>query len=107
MNPIFSTNGKIGRGVFALRLFLITAGTFAAAFAMGKALGPEKQPVVDALAILIGVSGWVLGALQTVKRLHDLGRPSADYFLLWLPAYSLTLNLQLLFRKGPETPEQR
>ena len=112
MNTILSTNGRIGRGAYALRLFLITAGTYATCFAAGTALrfagammDRDMQAVINVVAILIGVSGSVLAALQAAKRLHDLGRSGAHYFLLLLPFYNLYLSLQLLFRKGQEASE--
>ena len=113
MKTIFSTDGRIGRGTYALRLLLITAGTLAASFAAGAALGiagaltnRDVQLLVNTVGVLIGFSGMVLTALQAVKRLHDLGRGAGHYFLLWVPIYNIFLSLELLFRKGKETPNQ-
>jgi uncharacterized membrane protein YhaH (DUF805 family) len=113
MKTIFSTVGRIGRGTYAMRLLLITAGTFAASLAAGAALGiagaitnREVHHLVNTVAMLIGLSGMVLTALQAGKRLHDLGRSAGHYFLLWVPIYNIYLTLELLFRKGKETPNQ-
>jgi uncharacterized membrane protein YhaH (DUF805 family) len=41
-----------------------------------------------------------------VRRLHDLDRPSSDYWLLLIPIYNIYLSFVLLLKKGTDGPNQ-
>jgi len=45
-------------------------------------------------------------AFAAVKRLHDLERPGAHYWLLLIPVYNIYLALVLLFKRGTSGPNR-
>jgi len=101
LERIFSFEGRIGRleflKVFLLAIFLSALVTlFCKSF-----LDQEDLAIIPALvaqmAILSGAS---------VKRLHDLGRPTLHYFLLFVPIVSIYIMVLLLVRQGTIGPNQ-
>ena len=93
---------------------LLIAGAFiGASVGVGLLLGfsaaasgeREVNPgAIQALVLLLQVLMMWPTVCLGVKRLHDLGRPGAHYWLLLVPFYNLYLALQMLFRKGIEGP---
>lgn len=48
----------------------------------------------------------VIAAFQVVKRLHDIGKPGEQCWLLLIPIYNIYLGLVLLFQKGNDGENQ-
>ena len=51
------------------------------------------------LWVILGISTLYSG-VNTVKRLHDLGRPGWHYWLGYIPFYNFYLGIILTFRAG-------
>lgn len=110
----FSTKGRIGRGRYLGYLLLTLVVTLVTIYGVGAALGiaigvtsggPEDaMNRAHAPSLLFGwlvaMAVMIVGALQSVKRLHDLDRPGAHYFFLWIPLYNIYLALVLLLQQG-------
>jgi uncharacterized membrane protein YhaH (DUF805 family) len=110
----FSTKGRIGRGRYfgyMILTIIVALGVFYVVTpVLGLTVGLTSAGPDDAVDRAQGfglVYGWSLslgvmlvGALQIVKRLHDLDRPGSHYFLMWIPIYNLYLALVLLFQSG-------
>lgn len=110
MNKFLSMDGRINRARYLGRALAIMAVTFLTSFisgfSLGIALGADAQQAAAVVGALIGLAATVLLAFQAVKRLHDLGRPGAHYWLLLVPFYNLYLAILMLFARGTTGPNR-
>jgi len=55
---------------------------------------------------VIGMGGALVQAFLVVRRLHDLDKPGAHYWLLLVPFYNIYLSILLTFQKGTTGPNR-
>jgi uncharacterized membrane protein YhaH (DUF805 family) len=110
MNSLFSMEGRLNRAKYFWRTLVISIGSNMAAFLAGILLGGIMGKNAEPAALIVGyilvLAGGVMIAFEAVKRLHDLDRPGAHYWLLLIPFYNIYLGLLLLFKKGTSGPNQ-
>ena len=108
MNKLFSTKGRINRQKYFLRTLAITLIAYALAFGIGFTMGPSETGAGSAgiIASVITIGAVIAQAFLVVKRLHDLGKPGWQYFLMYVPLYNLYLSIVLLFVKGTAGPNE-
>ena len=58
------------------------------------------------IGFVIGIGAAIIQAFLVVKRLHDLGKPGWQYFLMYVPLYNIYLGIVLLFVKGTAGPNE-
>jgi uncharacterized membrane protein YhaH (DUF805 family) len=99
-NSFISSEGRIGRLAFIVRLVLLTL----------LALGITKvaidyfnhwhhgnySPLGPFIAIVVGTICLLVGLMQLLKRLHDLGKPAYWTLLMLFPGVNLLLLLYAL-----------
>jgi len=59
---------------------------------------------VSLIIIVVDFFMAVIMAFQIVKRLHDIYKPSTNFWLLLIPIYNLYLIVVLFFKKGDDGP---
>ena len=101
---LLSMRGRLNRGRYLWTSFGIWVGMYAAAIALGLVAGLTNMDDRLVLTGSLGVTlaATILAALQAVKRLHDLDRPGAHYWLLLVPVYNMYLTFLLFLRPGTE-----
>jgi uncharacterized membrane protein YhaH (DUF805 family) len=102
---LFSTQGRVGRLSYFLRVLVIYLVTLLlAGGAMVVLLNVVPHHTSNQLAPVVAMGVVLLGSLvillQGIKRLHDLNRPGIHFLLLLIPIYGLYIGLLLLFQKG-------
>jgi uncharacterized membrane protein YhaH (DUF805 family) len=110
MNGLFSMQGRLNRAKYFWRTLVIGVSTdivtFLVGFLLGGIMGENAEPAALILGYLLSVVGAVVIACEAVKRLHDLDRPGAHYWLLLIPFYNIYLVLVLLFKRGTSGPNR-
>jgi uncharacterized membrane protein YhaH (DUF805 family) len=110
MNGFFSLQGRLNRAKYFWRTLLIGIGVnimaFVVAFLLGGIMGENAEPAALLVGYLLALAGAVVIAFEAVKRLHDLERPGAHYWLLLIPGYNIYLALVLLFKRGTNGPNR-
>jgi len=92
LQTLFSLKGKISRlPFFIIHIVLTSLSTIIIS-------ATEGNPFAWALTIII----VVIASFNIVKRLHDLGKPGAYYWLLLIPFFNIYFFLLLLFKKGEQ-----
>jgi uncharacterized membrane protein YhaH (DUF805 family) len=102
---LFSTQGRVGRLSYFLRVLVIYMVTLiVAGGTMVVLLNVVPHHTSNQLAPLVGVAlvlvGSVIILLQGIKRFHDLNRPGIHFLFLLIPIYGLYIGLLLMFKKG-------
>jgi len=101
MNKLFSTKGRINRKNYLISYLLCIA--------IGIGIGLISMKYFPTMFNSIkGISFWFLcfspfiyiSYCTTVKRLHDLDRPSSDFWLLCQPFRNWDLEYRLLLEAG-------
>lgn len=90
LQTMFSLKGRISRLPFFIVHVVLTSLSSIIISAT------EGDPFAWALAIIL----IVIASFNIVKRLHDLGKPGAYYWLLLIPLFNIYFFLLLLFKKG-------
>ena len=93
----FTVQGRLNRA-----RYLSMAGMTALLVGMTYSMTieqPDRGELVFGMLV-----AWALcvpiSIMASVRRLHDLNRPGAHYFLLFVPIYNIYLGCRLLFEKG-------
>ena len=106
MAMFFSGRGRYKRTTYFWSQFGILVIVYAVPFSLGFAkLLPTGLPATAIWCAILRV-GNALSALHIVKRLHDLGRPAAHYWLLFTPIYDVYFVLVLLLKRGECGPNR-
>lgn len=102
MGTLFSMQGRIGRQQYFLTSLAVVVATYFIAFLVGFAAGiaGSGEGVATFFGFVIGLAGAVVQGFLVVRRLHDLGKPGAHYWLFYIPLYNIYLGLVLLFTPG-------
>jgi len=102
MKDLFSMKGRINRQKYFVTSLIIAIVAYAVAFMLGFAMGMtgSNSSAAGTLGFVVGIAAAVVQGFLVVKRLHDLNKPSRQYWLLCIPLYNIYLGLVLLFVKG-------
>ncbi len=108
MSKLFSTKGRLDRQHYFFTTLIVVLASWALAFVLGFALGMAgmSPETASAIGFVVGVGAAVIQAFLVVRRLHDLDKSGAQYFLLWIPLYNLYFSVVLLSVKGSTGPNQ-
>ena len=118
MENLLSMQGRLNRAGYWGRVLIIGCVTVGANFLVGAVtglMGRGATQAADVVGLLISASvvglfivttGNVIAAFPTVRRLHDLDRPSWHFWLLFVPFYGLWLAILVMFKKGTNGPNQ-
>jgi len=110
VNGLFSTQGRLNRAKYVWRTLLIGMSVnlvaFVAAFLLGGIMGETAEPAAHLTNYILGLAGAVVIVCEAVRRLHDLERPTAHYWLLLIPVNNIYLALVLLFKRGTSDPNR-
>jgi uncharacterized membrane protein YhaH (DUF805 family) len=102
MGGVFSMTGRYNRSKYIWTSLGIAVVANVLSFILGMVVGGSggDTSTAQALSLFISIPTAVIGAFQSVKRLHDLGRPGSHYWLLLIPFYNIYIAIILLFQKG-------
>jgi uncharacterized membrane protein YhaH (DUF805 family) len=102
MSTLFSMKGRINRQRYFLTTLAVVLVAYALAFMLGFVMGMAGTgtEAASAIGFIVGVVAAIIQAFLVVKRLHDLGKPGWQYWLMWVPLYNIYLGIVLLFVKG-------
>lgn len=102
MKDLFSMKGRINRQKYFVTSLIIAIVAYAVAFMIGFAMGMtgSSSSAAGTLGFVVGIAAAIVQGFLVVKRLHDLNKPSWQYWLLCIPLYNIYLGLVLLFVKG-------
>jgi len=114
-NPsLFSFRGRLGRLKYFLLSFVLTIVLFAA-YVGGLALVFASDPPTAnhtmitlgiVAATIVFITGTVVGAFITVKRLHDLNLSGWFFWVHLIPFANFLFALYLLFVPGTDGPNR-
>jgi len=107
MTDFLSMKGRLNRARYFLHELAISCVMFIITAQIGLATDGYRTGNLKAAALFMliaGIGGSIIYTFQTVKRLHDLDRPGAHYWLLLIPIYNIYLTLVLHFKKGTAGP---
>ena len=100
MGSLLSTRGRMSRAGYFWKGLAATALLYAGVFlSFLLTSGAAESEVPLSLWVILGIS-TLYGGVNTVKRLHDLGRPGWHYWLGYIPFYNFYLGIILTFRAG-------
>jgi uncharacterized membrane protein YhaH (DUF805 family) len=103
---LFSTQGRANRSWYLWHILLDDLAMFTAGVGLIVLSVVTGVPFFILPAIGVFVGGFWAGVCITIKRLHDLERPSWHWWLLLVPIYNMYLGLVLLFQKGTDGPNE-
>lgn len=103
---LFSTQGRANRSWYLWHIILDDLAMFTAGIGLIVLSVVTGVPFFILPAIGVFVAGFWAGVCITIKRLHDLERPSWHWWLLLVPIYNMYLGLVLLFQKGTDGPNE-
>ncbi len=96
-DTFISSEGRIGRFVFIVRILLLTALTTVATM---KAISyfdhwhhGNYSPLGPFLGIVIGLVCLMAGLMQLLKRLRDIGKPAYWTLFMLIPGVNLLVLL--------------
>lgn len=104
MTELLSMDGRYNRSRYILTTAGITLATYALAFAAGLFMGMvgAGEETAAVAGGVVGILANIVAAFVIVKRLHDLNRPGAHFWLLLIPLYNIYLGLVMLFTQGTQ-----
>lgn len=100
--------GRISRSRYFWTTLVITLAMYAVSFAVGVAMGlmGAEENSGSVAGFIVGTVAAITIGIQAVKRLHDMDRPGAHYWLFLVPFYNIYLGFTLLFTKGTNGPNR-
>ncbi len=105
---IFSTEGRIGRldyFKYSMAEGIVTFLTIMLVIFLGGG-GDEPGAVAIITVMIIALVAAAGGITLAVRRLHDLNRSGAHYWLLFIPFYNIYLSMLLTFKQGTRGPNR-
>lgn len=96
-DTFISSEGRIGRFAYILRLLMLVAVTVAASWAaiayFDQWHGGNYSPLGPFVGIVVGLFCVLAGLMQFLKRLHDIGKPAYWSIFLLLPGVNILVLL--------------
>ncbi len=99
----FTARGRINRRDYVLSSLAILVLTLGWLYVSGELTANDDVAIRATGMWLFAttlVTGGVVNGFLVIRRLHDLGKPGTHGWLLFVPMYSIYLQLVLLFAKG-------
>ena len=100
-DTFISSEGCIGRLVYIVRLFLLVA---LSSFVTIQAIGyfdhwhhGSYSPLGPFIGIIVGLICLLLGLMQMLKRLRDMGKPAYWTLLMLIPGINVLVLLYTAF----------
>jgi uncharacterized membrane protein YhaH (DUF805 family) len=102
MTSLFSMRGRISRREYITISLVISLVSYIFVAAIGwiSAASDEGFRDTTLLGVIVFIASTLVQAFYSVRRLHDLGRPGHDVFLLLVPFYNIYFSLILCFTRG-------
>lgn len=106
MGSYFSFKGRLNRLKYFLILLIVNVIMYAIYFVLGMLLGTSAADaetgagLAGMIGFIVSIIAAVVCAFAVVKRLHDIERPGAHFWMLLIPVYNIILLLILFFKKG-------
>jgi len=96
-DTFISSEGRIGRVVFAVRVFLLIALTLGATKVavdyFDQWHGGNYSPLGPFIGIIVAVFCLLAGLMQLLKRLRDMGKPAYWSLLMLIPGVNVLVLL--------------
>lgn len=96
-DTFISSEGRIGRFVFIVRIVLLTllvlGATKVAIDYFDQWHGGNYSPLGPFLGIVLGVICLLAGLMQLIKRLRDMGKPAYWTLLMLIPGVNVLVLL--------------
>ncbi|NBB80228.1 MAG: DUF805 domain-containing protein [Verrucomicrobia bacterium] len=96
-DTFISSEGRIGRFAYILRLLILVAVAVAASWAaiayFDQWHGGDYSPLGPFLGIVVGLFCALIGLMQFLKRLHDIDKPGYWSLFLLLPGVNVLVLL--------------
>ena len=102
MGNLFSMRGRISRRDYVMVSLVISVVSYMAVAAIGWVSAASDEGFRDATALgfVVFALGTLVQCFYSVRRLHDLGRPTRDVLLFLIPFYNIYFSLTLCFARG-------
>jgi uncharacterized membrane protein YhaH (DUF805 family) len=100
-DTFISSEGRIGRFAYILRLVLLVAVTVVATWLavayFNQWHGGNYSPLGPFVGIVVGLFCALVALMQFLKRLHDMGKPTYWSLFLLLPGVNILVLLYAAF----------
>jgi len=108
MGNLFSLRGRISRREYIMVSLAISLVSYALVAAIGWVSATSDEGFRDAtlLGAVVFAASTLVQGFYSVRRLHDLGRPGRDVWLLLLPLYNIYFLLTLSFTRGTSSENE-
>lgn len=102
MGSLLSMKGRVSRREYAFASLMISLVSYAFVAAIGWISATSDTGFRDAtvLGLIVIAASVVVQGVFSVRRLHDLGRPGRDVWLILVPFYNIYFMLILCFTRG-------
>jgi uncharacterized membrane protein YhaH (DUF805 family) len=102
MGNLLSMKGRVSRReyVFASLVISLVSYVFVAAIGWISATSDTGFRDATLLGLIVMAASIVVQGVFSVRRLHDLGRPGRDVWLILVPFYNIYFMLILCFTRG-------
>jgi uncharacterized membrane protein YhaH (DUF805 family) len=95
-------HGRISRREYIIVSMAISVVSYVLVAAIGFISATSDEGFRDAtlLGFVVFAASTLLQGLYSIRRLHDLGRPGREVWLLLVPFYNIYFLLVLSFTRG-------
>jgi uncharacterized membrane protein YhaH (DUF805 family) len=102
MGNLLSLRGRISRREYMMVSLAISVVSYVLVAAIGWISATSDEGFRDAtlLGAVVFAASTLVQGFYTIRRLHDLGRPGRDVWLLLVPFYNIYFLLILSFTRG-------
>jgi uncharacterized membrane protein YhaH (DUF805 family) len=102
MTSLLTMRGRMSRREYITVSLVISLVSYIFVAAIGWISAASDEGFRDAtlLGVIVFIASTLVQGFYSVRRLHDLGRPGHDVFLLLVPFYNIYFSLILCFTRG-------
>jgi uncharacterized membrane protein YhaH (DUF805 family) len=102
MGNLFTLKGRMARReyIFASMMISLVSYVFVAAIGWISATSDTGFRDATLLGLAVMIASCVAQGLYSIRRLHDLGRPGREVWLILVPLYNIYFLLILCFTRG-------
>ena len=97
INSFFSSEGRIGRATFIIRLVVLAAIVYGVWWQASAFFAHWHHGTFGTLAVfttlVFGLIALMTGMMQLIKRLHDMGKPPYWTLLMLVPGVNILFLL--------------